>query len=121
MATLTIYGLDNSEATKYARHYFRDHDGSVRYVNLGIQGLDGVELQRFLWSFRLMDLIDTDGDSYRTLAGDRSSVPAGELMSRIGRTPGLLRLPLVRRGGRLAVGDDEDAWDRIAIGISSKG
>ena len=121
MATVTIYGLDNSEATKDARDYFRECDGSVRYVDLSIHGIDSVDLQRFLWAFPLADLVDTEGSAYRELAGNRAGVPSSELMSRIGVTPGLLRLPLVRGGGRFAVGDDEQGWNRIALGISSKG
>lgn len=121
MATVTIYGLDNSESTKDARDYFLECDGSVRYVDLSIHGIDSVDLHRFLCAFPLADLVATEGTTYKELAGKRDAVPQGELMSRIGLTPGLLRLPLVRGGGRLAVGDDEKGWSRIALGISSKG
>ncbi len=121
MATVTIYGTYDSPSTQDAREYFRDGDGSVRYVDLTYKAIDAVDMQRFLAGYSLTELVDTEGAEYGRLLGARASVPNGELLSKIGQTPGLLRLPLVRGGGRLAVGDDETQWRRIAAGISSKG
>lgn len=121
MSIVTIYGTDNCESTRQARAYFSDCDGSVRYVDLGSRAIDAMDLQRFLWAFSLSELVDTAGAAYGELAGKRTSVPEGEVLAGFTRAPSLLRLPLVCGGGRFAVGDDEKAWRRIALGISSKG
>ena len=121
MASVTIYGIDNCDSTRLAREYFSDCDGSVRYVDLSSRAIDALDLQRFLWAFSLNELVDTEGAAYGELAGKRTSVPEGEVLAGFTRAPSLLRLPLVRGGGRFAIGDDEKAWQRIALGISSKG
>ena len=121
MATVTIYGTYESESTRQAQDYFQDCDGSVRYVDLWARPMDAMVLYHFLWEFPVRELVDMEGAAYQQLAGKRESVPDGELLSKIGSTPGLLRLPLVRCGGHLVVGNDERGWGRIAAGISSKG
>lgn len=121
MSIVTIYGTDQCDATRQARDYFSDCDGSVRYVDLSCRAMDAMDMQRFLWAFALNELVDTEGAAYQQLAAKRTSVPSGEILAGIPRAPGLLRLPLVLGGGRFAIGDDERGWRKIAAGISSKG
>jgi arsenate reductase-like glutaredoxin family protein len=121
MAIVTIYGVNNSESTREARDYFSDCDGSVRYVDLSCRAMDAMDMQRFLWAFSLSELVDTAGAAYGELAAKRTSVPEGEILAGFSRAPSLMRLPLVLGGGRFAIGDDERAWQRIALGLSSKG
>jgi len=121
MASVTIYGVNNSESTRLARDYFSDCDGSVRYVDLSCRAMDSLDMQRFLWEFSLRELVDTEGAAYGELAAKRTNVPEGELLAGFTRAPSLMRLPLVLGGGRFAIGDDERAWQRIALGLSSKG
>ena len=119
MSIVTIYGIDSCDSTRLARDYFSDSDGSARYVDLSCRAMDAMDLQRFLWAFPLSELVDTAGAAYQELAAKRASVPEGEILAGFSRAPSLLRLPLVLGGGRFAVGDDEKAWRRIALGISS--
>lgn len=121
MAIVTIYGIDQCDSTREARDYFSDCDGSVRYVDLRCRAMDAMDLQRFLWAFPLSELVDTAGAAYQELAAKRASVPEGEILAGFSRAPSMMRLPLVLGGGRFAIGDDERAWQRIALGLSSKG
>lgn len=116
-----IYGLPNCDATRDARRFFREYDIPVRFVDLSISPLDGSDLSNFLSTFPLSALIDSDSTVYAALAAKRDRVPDSELLSQIRVAPSLLRLPLIRSGSRLALGDDEDRWEIIAAGISSKG
>jgi len=38
-----------------------------------------------------------------------------ELLAKIERTPGLLRLPLIRSANKLSSGQDETAWKEMAV------
>jgi arsenate reductase-like glutaredoxin family protein len=38
-----------------------------------------------------------------------------QLLEKIEREPSLLRLPLIRSGNRLSIGQDEDAWKAMLI------
>jgi arsenate reductase-like glutaredoxin family protein len=39
-----------------------------------------------------------------------------ELLARIEKEPKLLRLPLVRAGGRISIGQDEASWKAMLTG-----
>jgi arsenate reductase-like glutaredoxin family protein len=113
-----IYGTAGSIPTRDARRFFRESEIETRYTNLSVTPIPAMELRRFVAAFTLAGIVDTDSPAYASILAGRASIPDGELFTRVLSNPSLLRLPLVRGRRRYSVGDDEDAWDKIAKGLS---
>ena len=68
------------------------------------------EIKRFIDRFGLSGLLDTEGKTYIDGGFKYLKLTDAELLAKIERNPGLLRVPLVRAGNRLSIGQDEEAW-----------
>lgn len=55
-------------------------------------------------------LVDRESRPYRDDGLAWLSLDEAQLVERLLARPRLIRMPLVRAGNRLAVGDDSDAW-----------
>jgi arsenate reductase (glutaredoxin) len=55
-------------------------------------------------------LLDAEGKAYVDAGLKYMKVGERELLAKIERDPGLLRLPLVRADKMLSVGRDEESW-----------
>ena len=74
------------------------------------------EIKRFVDRFGLAALLDVEGTAYVDAGLKYLKMANAEMMARIEREPKLLRLPLVRGGNRVSVGQDEDAWTAMIEG-----
>ena len=115
-ATVQIFGVKNSSATRAAERFFKERRFQIHYVDLQKKPLAPGEIKRFLDKFGgLAALVDTEGKEYADAGLKYLRVTDAELLVRIEKAPKLLRLPLVRgNGSKLAVGSDEAAWKAIA-------
>ncbi|CAN5678523.1 hypothetical protein BH23CHL7_BH23CHL7_24350 [soil metagenome] len=68
------------------------------------------ELRRFSQRFGTAALVDPESRPYRQAGLAWLKIDDDQLTERLLAEPRLLRLPLVRSGNLLAVGDDEAAW-----------
>jgi arsenate reductase (glutaredoxin) len=68
------------------------------------------EIGRFIDHFGLAGLLDIQGKAYVDGGLAYLKLSESELLSRIEREPMLLRLPLIRAGNQLSIGQDEAAW-----------
>jgi arsenate reductase (glutaredoxin) len=68
------------------------------------------ELRRFVDRYGAETLLDKESRSYRAAGLAYMRLDDAEIVERLLADPGLLRLPLVRAGRNLAVGDEEAAW-----------
>ena len=57
--------------------------------------------------------MDRESRAYRELGLGYMSLGDEEVVERLIANHALLRLPLVRAGDRIAVGDDEEAWREL--------
>jgi arsenate reductase-like glutaredoxin family protein len=71
------------------------------------------EIKRFIDRFGLAELLDAEGKSYADAGLKYLKMGDAQLLERIERDPSLLRLPLVRAGKLLSVGQDEDSWKEM--------
>jgi arsenate reductase-like glutaredoxin family protein len=71
------------------------------------------EIRRFSQRFGAAALADTQSKAYRQGALEWLSLSGDQWAERLLADQRLLRLPLVRAGNRLAVGDDEAAWREL--------
>jgi arsenate reductase-like glutaredoxin family protein len=110
MATVQIFGLKNSPATRAAERFFKERRTAIQIVDLKQKPMAPGEIKRFIQRFGLAGLLDREGKTYVDEGLKYLKLSDAELLARIERAPQLLRLPLVRLGQKLSVGYDESSW-----------
>ncbi len=105
-----IFGVKNSQATRAAERFFKERRAAIHFVDLKVKPMSPGEIKRFADRFGLAGLVDSEGSAWVDAGLKYLKVSDAELVGRIERDPKLLRLPLVRAGNKLSVGQDEAAW-----------
>jgi arsenate reductase len=115
MRIVQIFGMKNSQATRAAERFFKERRAAIQLVNLKQKPMAPGEIKRFVDRFGLASLLDTEAKPYIETGLKYMKLSDAELLARIEREPGLLRLPLVRAANRLSVGLDENAWKTMLV------
>lgn len=110
MSNVQIFGVKSSQATRAAERFFKERRVAIQVVDLKKKPMAPGEIKRFVDRFGLDQLLDTEGAAYVDAGLKYLKMTPSDLLQRIEREPKLLRLPLVRAGNRLSVGQDEAAW-----------
>ena len=105
-----IFGLKDSQATRAAERFFKERRVPIQMVDLKQKPMAPAEIRRFTDRFGLAGLLDTEGKAYIDAGLKYLKTSDTELLAKIERQPKLLRLPLVRAGNRLSIGNDLEAW-----------
>jgi arsenate reductase-like glutaredoxin family protein len=113
MVTVQIFGVKNSNATRAAERFFKERRGTIQFVDLKVKPMSPGEIRRFVQRFGLDKLIDTESAAWIDAGLRYLKMTEADLLARVERDPKLLRLPLVRAGSRLSVGQDEAAWKEM--------
>jgi arsenate reductase-like glutaredoxin family protein len=111
---IQIFGVKNSPATRAAERFFKERQMAIHFVDLKQKPMSPGEIRRFIERFTLTGLVDKDGKAWADAGLGYMKMTDAELLSKIERTPALLRLPLVRCGNRISAGKDEAAWKAMA-------
>ncbi|MFC6618266.1 ArsC/Spx/MgsR family protein [Deinococcus radiophilus] len=107
--TVQIFGTKKSKGARAAERFFKERRVGVHYVDLAQRPMSKGELTRFVQKFGLNALLDMEGKAYKDAGLEYLRVSDDSLLQKMLDDPGLLRLPLVRGGKRLAVGEDTQA------------
>lgn len=110
MATIQIFGLKDSQATRAAQRFFKERRAVIQMVDLKQKPMAAREIQRFIERFGLPNLLDVEGNAYKEANLKYLKLSDAEHLGHIERNPKLLRMPLVRAADRLSIGRDENAW-----------
>jgi len=102
--------VKSSQATRAAERFFKERGIKLHMVDLKQKPFAPGEIKRFVDRFGLSGLLDTAGKPYLDAGLKYLKVTDAELIARIEKEPKLLRLPLVRAGNKLSVGQDDSAW-----------
>ena len=94
--------------------FFKERRIPVSFIDVAQRAPAPGELRRFVDRFGADALVDRDSRAYRDLGLGYLRMDGSELQERVLGNPSLLRLPLVRSGSDLAIGQDEPAWLRMA-------
>jgi arsenate reductase-like glutaredoxin family protein len=113
--SVQIFGLKNSQATRAAERFFKERGIQIHHVDLKLKPMSPGEIKRFSDRFGLRALCDTEGKAWIDAGLKYIKFSDSELLARIERDPTLLRLPLVRAGNKLAVGQDDGGWKAMAV------
>ena len=110
MVGVQIFGVKNSPATRAAERFFKERRAVIQFVDLKQKAMARGEIKRFVDRFGLAALLDSEGKAYIDAGLKYLKMGDSQLLERIERDPGLLRLPLVRADKLLSVGHDEESW-----------
>jgi arsenate reductase-like glutaredoxin family protein len=105
-----IFGFTGCQDTRKAQRFFKERGITVHFVDLKERPAARGELRRFAEKFGAAALIDRDGARFKTLGLRVAGDSPERLLERALTEPRLLRTPLVRFGGRVAVGHMPDTW-----------
>jgi len=105
-----IFGFNDCQDTRKAQRFFKERGVSVHFVDLNERPAARGELRRFAEKFGAAALVDRDGARFKALALRVAGDSPERLLERALTEPRLLRTPLVRCGGRVAVGHAPETW-----------
>jgi arsenate reductase len=105
-----LFGFTDCQDTRKAQRFFKERGITVHFVDLKERPAARGELRRFAEKFGAAALIDRDGARFKTLGLRVAGDSPERLLERALTEPRLLRTPLVRFGGRVAVGHMPDTW-----------
>lgn len=118
MAIVQIFGVKSSPATRAAERFFKERRIAIQMVDLKKKAMAAGEIKRFVDRFGWDGLLDTEGKAYAEGGLKYLKLSEGELIARIEREPSLLRLPLVRGGKLVSIGQDEESWKAMLAALS---
>jgi arsenate reductase (glutaredoxin) len=105
-----MFGLKKSSATRAAERFFKERRVKVIFVDLGQRPIAKGELGRFVQKFGLTALLDLEGKAYEDLGLAYLRISEESLLERVILHPEVLRLPLLRAGKLLSIGEDPASW-----------
>jgi arsenate reductase len=113
MGNVQIFGVKNSQATRAAERFFKERRAIIHIVDLKKKALAAGEIKRFVERFGWAGLLDSEGKPYIEGGLKYLKLSESEMLSRIEREPALLRLPLVRGGKLISIGNDPESWEAM--------
>ena len=105
-----IFGFTDCQDTRKAQRFFKERGVSVHFVDLKERPAARGELRRFAEKFGAGALIDREGARFKALGLHVAGDSPERLLERALTEPRLLRTPLVRCGGRVAIGHAPEVW-----------
>jgi arsenate reductase-like glutaredoxin family protein len=105
-----VFGVKKSADTRKALRFFAERRVKTHFVDLQERAASPGELRRFAQKFGVEALIDRDSRRFqdRGLAAARFS--DDRWLEKLAEEPLMLRMPLVRHGSQLTVGDATEVW-----------
>jgi len=105
-----IFGFTDCQETRKAQRFFKERGVTVHFVDMKERPAARGELRRFEEKLGAAALIDRKGPRFKALGLRVAGDSPQRLLEKALTEPRLLRTPLVRCGGRVAIGHAPDAW-----------
>lgn len=105
-----IFGLKKSADTRKALRYFAERRVRTHFVDLTRRAASLGELRRFAQRYGVHAMVDREGKRFRELGLTPASLSEPRWLDRLAEEPLLLRVPLVRHGKNLTIGEAEAEW-----------
>ena len=115
MVIVQVFGMKNSSATRAAERFFKERRVPIQFVDLKVKPMAPGEIKRFTDKFGLAALLDTEGKVYQEAGLKYMKVSDTEMLLKIEKDPRLLKLPLIRGGKLLSVGQAEENWKAMIL------
>ena len=115
MVIVQVFGMKNSSATRAAERFFKERRVPIQFVDLKVKPMAPGEIKRFIDKFGLSGLLNTEGKVYQEAGLKYMKISDAEMLVKIERDPRLLKLPLIRGGKLLSVGQAEESWKTMVL------
>jgi arsenate reductase len=110
MPDIHVFGTGDSAATRAALRFFRERRIVVHSSDLRKRPIAAGELQRFVQKLGAAALMDVEGRAYAEQGLAHLRMDDADIARRLLADVRLLRLPLVRHGNEMTVGQAEVTW-----------
>ncbi len=104
---IQIYGINKSRDTQKAIRFFKERRVKFHFVDLNERAISKGELNNISRKFDLEDLIDKNGKEFKKL---NLEYMVYDLEEKLLEYPLLFKMPIVRNGSDVSVGDCPDIW-----------
>ena len=105
-----IFGIKKSPDTRKALRFFAERRVKTHFVDLEERPASPGELNRFAQKFGAEALVNRQSRRFADLGLGTARLSNDRWVERLALEPLLLRMPLVRYGQQLTVGDATDTW-----------
>jgi arsenate reductase (glutaredoxin) len=105
-----IFGIKKSPDTRKALRFFAERRIKTHFVDLQERAASPGELRRFVQKFGVEALVDRDSRRFADLGLSAAHLTEDRWLEKLVEEPLMLRMPLVRHGSQLAVGDAVPIW-----------
>jgi arsenate reductase-like glutaredoxin family protein len=105
-----VFGIRKSPDTRKALRFFAERRIKTHFVDLQERPASAGELQRFVQKFGIEALVDRQSRRFADLGLSAARFSDERWRDQLGAEPLLLRMPLVRHGSQLTVGDATETW-----------
>jgi len=105
-----IFGTQKSQDTRKALRFFKERRVKVHFVDLKVRAASKGELTRFAQKFGAEALLDRDSKRFAQLGLSAAHYSDARWLEILTEEPLLLRMPLVRHGKELTIGQADDSW-----------
>jgi arsenate reductase-like glutaredoxin family protein len=109
-----VFGIKKSPDTRKALRFFAERRVKTHFVDLQERAASAGELTRFIQKFGMEALVDRDSRRFADLGLGAARFSDERWLEKLVAEPLLLRMPLVRHGSQLTVGDATDTWQTWA-------
>jgi arsenate reductase (glutaredoxin) len=107
---IQVFGTERDQDTRAAIRFFKERRTPISFVDLRRRPIAGGELRRFVERLGAAALLDPASRAYRDAGLGYLRMDEEGIVTRLLADPGLLKLPLVRRGLEVTVGRAEATW-----------
>jgi arsenate reductase-like glutaredoxin family protein len=105
-----IFGVKKSADTRKALRFFAERRVKTHFVDLNERAASPGELRRFIQRFGVEKLIDRESRRFAELGLSAAQLSEERWLDKLAAEPLLLRMPLVRQGSQLTVGNGTAIW-----------
>ena len=105
-----IFGIKKSPDTRKALRFFAERRVKTHFVDLLERAASPGELRRFAQKFGVEALVDRQSRRFLDLGLSAARFSEDRWLDKLAEEPLMLRMPLVRHGSRLTVGEATEAW-----------
>jgi len=105
-----IFGIRKSPDTRKALRFFAERRVKTHFVDLLERAASPGELRRFAQKFGVESLVDRQSRRFLDLGLGAARFSEDHWLDKLAEQPLMLRMPLVRHGSQLTVGDATETW-----------
>jgi len=105
-----IFGIKKSPDTRKALRFFAERRVKTHFVDLLERAASLGELRRFAQKFGVEALVDRQSRRFLDLGLSAARFSEDRWLDKLAEEPLMLRMPLVRHGSQLTLGEATEAW-----------